>query len=358
MEDEKLIQQLHEAEMALAEAEKAYGPDHAEVADKLLKYATLLRQTQKRTLDAVNIEARARAIRARIFAAEAGTQNAAPAVVVIRPQSNAPDPAMYLGLGGMLAALVALFISAKYFFVLAGLAVMLIIADVVLSKGKWWRALLTLLFMLTGWYSMQSLPSTMLPNASPIDRLNFANENAELVSKVRHLGKPTQALIYNLCLPEGFQLDEDTKKDWGHLVSWKGPARQDGGEPAKLVLMVVNPPNDVKKQFRSYSVTKGAKELVLPLIYDMFQVSETKQDNPQLEFVNGMNFVRIGVTAKPSDGPDVQKRAFVYATKESNRIVALVGFDSMPWAADSLEPMEASVLTLTQQGRESALEIE
>jgi hypothetical protein len=351
-DNQQLVKQLREAELALGAAEKARGPNDPEVAEILLRYAALLRQTNKRTLEAVNVEARARAIRAKVFAAEDLAAKSA-TVPLIRPAQQRQDPTAAMGLGAMLLALLSLFINCQYFIALAALACVLMIGDLVLSRGTWWRALLTTLFLISGWFSIQSLPSIMLSNASPIDRLNYSSENAELVAKVRTLGKPTQALIYSLCLPEGFVLGQDEKTDWGRILTWNG---ETAGRKPKLLLMAVNPPADIRKKFRNYSSVKGAKELVLPDLYDFCQLTEVKQDAPEFEQINGMQFVRLNFVAKPVDS-EQQFRGFIFVTKEYNRLVAIAGMDTLPGSAETLEPMEASVWTMVQQGRASDLDI-
>lgn len=54
---------LAEAQAALKKAEETYGPDHVNVSYRLDEMAKLLRSNGGRTLDAVNIEARAKVIR-------------------------------------------------------------------------------------------------------------------------------------------------------------------------------------------------------------------------------------------------------------------------------------------------------
>jgi hypothetical protein len=352
MEDDILLnKQLREAEIAVVEAERTYGPENPEVAEKLLKYASLLRQTHKRTLDAVNVEARAKAIRAKMFAAEAEEQ--ASATPLIKPVKTGNNPTAYLGLGSMVVALLALFINAQYFAALASISTALMLGDLIVSRGTWWRALVSILFLLSGWWAIQSVPPIMLTNASPIDRLNYSSENSDVVSKVRNLGKPTQALIYNICLPEGFTPIETGKPEWGRVAAWKGPIRPTNEAP-ELYLMVMHPPADVKKHFRNYPTLKGAHELVLPYFFYMLQLTEVKQNPAQFEHINGLQFVRLEYTAKTDS--DVQKKGFVYVAKENNTLVALAGMDTGAFASETLEPMEASVWTLTQQGRASDLE--
>jgi hypothetical protein len=354
MEDNELLnKQLREAEIAVVEAERTYGPENPEVAEKLLKYASLLRQTHKRTLDAVNVEARAKAIRAKMFAAEADEQKAT-ATPLIKPVKTGNNPTAYFGLGSMVVALLALFINAQYFVALAAISAALMVGDLVVSRGTWWRAVVSALFLLSGWWAIQSVPPIMLTNASPIDRLNYSSENSDVVAKVRNLGKPTQALIYNVCLPEGFTPVEIGKPEWGRVAAWKGPMRPTTEAP-ELYLMVMNPPADVKKQFRTYPTLKGAHDLVLPYFFYMLQLTEVKQNPAQFEQINGLQFVRLEYTAKTDS--DIPKKGFVYVAKENNKLVALAGMDTVAFASETLEPMEASVWTLIQQGNASDLDM-
>jgi hypothetical protein len=62
-EDADKDQDLGKAELALKEAEEKFGPEDERVSYALDHFARLLRQAGTRTLDAANMEARARAIR-------------------------------------------------------------------------------------------------------------------------------------------------------------------------------------------------------------------------------------------------------------------------------------------------------
>lgn len=63
--DEKTARNIEEMEKSLRNVEQAMGPDHMVVAKILDSYAKLLRQNNIRHLDAVNMEARAKHIRAK-----------------------------------------------------------------------------------------------------------------------------------------------------------------------------------------------------------------------------------------------------------------------------------------------------
>ena len=72
--DEKTAHLLEQTEESLRKMERALGPDHAAVGKILDTYARLLRQNNYRVLDAINMEARAKAIRAKHNQQEAESQ--------------------------------------------------------------------------------------------------------------------------------------------------------------------------------------------------------------------------------------------------------------------------------------------
>src|SRR6185437_3439765 len=162
--DARLVAELKEAEAAVAEAEKKLGPDHPELADKLQRYANLLRQTETRKLDAVNVEARARAIRAKLYAEDekahgSTTTSAKPKTT----DSKAEPPAlgMYLGIAGIFLALAALFVNQSLIKILLPAAIVLGLADVAITRSGFWRMALIVVFSLACWVSNESLPGSM-----------------------------------------------------------------------------------------------------------------------------------------------------------------------------------------------------
>ncbi len=73
--DEKTAHLIEEMEKSLHNMEKSLGPDHMVVSKILDSYAKLLRQNNLRHLDALNMEARAKAIRAKHNQKEAEDQS-------------------------------------------------------------------------------------------------------------------------------------------------------------------------------------------------------------------------------------------------------------------------------------------
>lgn len=63
--DEKTVLLIEQTDESLRKMEKTLGPDHPVVGKILDTYAKLLRQNNHRVLDAINMEARAKAIRAK-----------------------------------------------------------------------------------------------------------------------------------------------------------------------------------------------------------------------------------------------------------------------------------------------------
>lgn len=73
--DPKTAKLIDEMEKSLHNMEKSLGPDHLVIAKILDSYAKLLRQHKLRAVDSVNMEARARAIRAKHNQKEAENQS-------------------------------------------------------------------------------------------------------------------------------------------------------------------------------------------------------------------------------------------------------------------------------------------
>src|SRR5579883_2113826 len=111
--DDQLAEKLQQAEQAVKEAESAGGQNSLELADKLTRYAALLRQVSSRKLEAVNVEARARAIRAKLYAAQ--EQAAGLPQPIIQPKVQAtPGFSLYIGFLAVFMALSALFVNQLY----------------------------------------------------------------------------------------------------------------------------------------------------------------------------------------------------------------------------------------------------
>lgn len=72
--DEKTVLLIEQTDESLRKMEKTLGPDHPVVGKILDTYAKLLRQNNHRVLDAINMEARAKAIRAKHNQEEAEAQ--------------------------------------------------------------------------------------------------------------------------------------------------------------------------------------------------------------------------------------------------------------------------------------------
>ena len=66
MPDDAVLQEIAEAEAELQQAVETHGRDSVLVADKLEHCSRLLRSAKLRLLDAANMEALARVIRARV----------------------------------------------------------------------------------------------------------------------------------------------------------------------------------------------------------------------------------------------------------------------------------------------------
>ena len=345
---QEIEEQLHTAESEIASCERQLGPNHPELAEKLSKYAALLRQTEKRTLDAVNVEARAKAIRAKLYAQEAASQDAK--VKIIRPAKEATNPLVYLGIAAMCIAFSTLFLDQTFFALLAVITVVVAMVDLVMSQSRaLFRTVITIGMLCCTWWSIQSLPAVMLTDATPMDRLNYASEHAEIVDTVRKMGAPRPVMAYRMCLPEGLNqvVDEnDGKQSWGHLLSWKSPALADGksAKTFQVVAMDVPPFN---KKFPNFALGKLAKMLVVPRLAEELNLGYIKQKPPVFEEINGFEFAKVRFSGKEQD-TEREIFAFAYVAKDQGGLVVLSGNDTGP-DFDSLEPLEASIYTIRKQ---------
>lgn len=340
--DNTLPQQLKEAELAVAEAEKQFGPDTLELADRLLKYAALLRQTERRKLDAVNVEARARAIRAKHFQAEEA-QEKITATIMIKPQENTGSPGMYLGLGGLVVAMCTLVLNQGLFPVLAILAIALVIGDLVTTRGAgWWRALLALVFVGTAFACTQSLPPDMLTDATPLERFTYASENPTLVSAVKGLDKPTHALGYQLALPHHYAPLDPQQREWGKMMAWASEPRSDGTN-TQFYLMQIKP-EDAKKLARTAPM-RAASEIAMPIITGELQLQAVEQDPIRMEEMNGFEFAKCEFRGSTDDR---RRSGFAYVAKQPGSLIALVAIDSSSNPDESLQSLEGTVSTFSR----------
>jgi hypothetical protein len=340
--EKTVAQQLKEAELAIAEAEKQFGPDHPELADRLMKYANLLRETDGRKLDAVNIEARAKAIRAKIYAEEADKVNQKVSTVVIKPKQEQPvGPGVYVGLVGCVLAVCGLFVNQANFMWLAVPAIILVVFDVVATRGGgWWRALLGVVLVASGYYCMNSIPANMLTDASPMERFNYGAENPKLVENVRRLGEATTVHGYSFSLPEDYSTLDYSKPEWGESYEWRTPARDDGSQG--IFRMMIMRPDVVAKNYATLSLAKIAHDVAVPQVVADLGMTDVVQQKPKLEDLNELYFARVDFTDKENDQ---RKAGVIYAAKERDGLLVLVCLDFVPQSEQTIPQMEAIVYT-------------
>lgn len=342
--DNTLAQQLREAELSIAAAEKEFGSDSPELADRLLKYAALLRETDGRKLDVVNVEARAKAIRAKMYAAEAA-KDTKPSVVIIKPKTATAAPATYIGLVALLVAMSSLFVDQTYFKFFAPLSAVLLLGDIAVAKASsWWRVGLSIVFLVCAWLSINSVPRTMLLHSSPMERFTYASENPEIVSQVRKLGKPVTVLSYQIALPPDYTLPVNDKKDWGRLIGWKSPTRADE-RYSEFFVMTVRPERDVAKKLPQMSLLQAARELAMPRVQEELALEDFTEDEPTFVEMNGFEFARIEFRGRTEDHT---RHGFAYVAKEGRSLVTLVGIDWVPANEESLPALDAAVSTFTR----------
>jgi hypothetical protein len=335
-------QQLKEAELAITAAEKEFGPDHPELAERLMKYANLLRQSDGRKLDAVNIEARAKAIRAKIYAQEADQVNQKVSTVVIKPKQAPPiGPGVYFGLVGCVTAACSLFVNQIHFVWLAVLAMFLVIFDSVVTKGGgWWRALLTVALLGSAYYCVNSIPQNMLTDASPMERFNYLAENPKLVENVRGLGEVTTVHGYSFSLPEDYSTLDYSKPDWGESYEWKTPARDDGSQGVFRMLLMR--PDAVAKNYATLSLARIAHDVVIPQLVTDLGIDDVTQTKPKLEDLNELYFASVDFNGKEGDR---KKAGVAYVAKERSGLLVLLGADYIPQSEQTIPQMEAIVYT-------------
>ncbi len=352
MEDENLELEIQEAEQSIAEAEKELGPDSGELADKLSKYATLLRRMD-RVLDAVNVEARARSIRAKIYAAEVESQTP----VVAQPEPlklKKAHPAAYIGLLAVFVALATLFVDQQFFLFMLPICIILSLVDIVATRGQWWRAAVCFGFLAWGWWGIKSLPDEMLVTATPLDRLNYEVNHPHLVSLIKKLGKDTRVLSYRLRPPADFGAPSNEQVDWGRVFTWKGAQRSDGSM-AVFSIMVMTVPDDVRKNFAAQKVMKLAKDIATPRALAYLHIDEIKQDAGEVLDLNGLDFALINWSSASDQNQDL--RGFIYVAKDHRTLVTIAGVDSIPYCEDSLKAMDASVYTFRKPANAAEVDI-
>jgi hypothetical protein len=339
--DKSLADELKEAEAAVAEAEKKLGPDHPDLADKLQRYAALLRQTEKRVLDAVNVEARARAIRAKMYAEDEKQHGSTTTMPAGKVKVTKTLPiGMYLGVGGIFIALASLVMNQHLLIVLLPIAILLAIVDVAINRTGFWRPALVLVFCGTAWLSNQSLPPNLMTEESPIARYNYANQDPELVENARNLDKPTPVLSYSICLPKGFAQVADTKEQWGRTLTFQGEAGQDLQGP-KLSLMLMRLPEGESKG--KASLLKTARDVALPQLGQALRVSDLIQENPVAIEINGLDYAKINFSGQSDQ--KLMRTGFAYVTIINKNVLVVSGDDQTTSAAESLPKLDASIYT-------------
>jgi hypothetical protein len=345
--DESLTRELKEAEAAIADTERRLGPDSPELADLLQKYAALLRKTERRALDAVNVEARAKAIRAKMYAEEERVHGTTTVTVVKPKERERAALGMYLGLAGVAVAVASLFINHAFLKILLPLAVVLAIADVVITRGGLWRIVMVIVFAGSAWCADQSLPDLMLVNSPPIDRFNYASEHPDIVSEAHKLDKPSQVFGYQISLPAEYKQSADNSYDWGRAIIWQSPPHPDQ-QPSQLSLLLVKLPEDLLKRRGNYSVLKAARDVALPRVCEAFNLSDCAPEMPQIVELNGMEFARIDFKAK---SPYADVEGLAYVSTNPRNLVVLAAYDEVAFATETLATDNASVYTFVRQQR-------
>jgi hypothetical protein len=343
----QLQTQLREAEKALQAAESQLGAEHPDLVDKLTRYASLLRQCD-RALDAVNVEARAKAIRAKLYEKQAAGQVTGEVKKPVQAAHRKIGPGTFLGAAAVLVALSTLFNSVQVFGYLAPIAVILAVFDLIVSRGQWWRAACCALLL--GWsvWGLNTLPPEMLTDATPLDRLNYEVNNPDLVVRIRQLGKDTNVLAYRLRLPNGFSDVTDTKMDWGRVFSWAGPARGGGDQMhAQFSVMAVTVPDDIRSKLTNYPLLKLANQQVMPKILEPLNLSDSHSDTGQVVEINGYDFAEITFSGNTDNHGTI--RGFVFVAKDKRTLAVVSGYDSVPFADDSIPMMKASAYTFRKQ---------
>lgn len=357
--NEKLAAELKEAEAAVAKAEKELGANHPELAEKLQRYANLLRRTEKRALDAVNVEARARAIRAKILAEDEAAHGTKPSSSVAKPgaargkRGKSVAWGMYFGFVAIFLALSALVVKQTLLPALIVAAVLLCATDAILSKSGYWRVAVVLTFALASWWCNASVPSTMLVDESPINRFNYASEFPDLVANINKLGKPVNVFNYKICLPDGYDAVGDETKDWGRVLTYSANTAstantanagqgQTGSADIHFIVMKLPEIAGHKTSGRS-SLLKLARDFVVPHLVDLGSWQNVRQDPPRFLEINGMNFVKINFYATTIKGPS-SGFAYVAALR---RTLLVISCDDLNANTDDVMPLaDAAVYTM------------
>jgi hypothetical protein len=366
--DDKLAAELKEAEAAVAKAEKELGANHPDLADKLTRYASLLRKTEKRTLDAVNVEARARAIRAKLLAADEAARGDKPSTTAAKPTAKQQKMAqgmaigMYLGFVALLFAVASLVANQTFMPALLIVAVLLSLCDIVMSRSGFWRASVVVALGLSAWWCNSAVPSSMLVDESPINRFNYASENPDLVQNIRKLGQPVNVLNYRICVPPGFNPTADEIKDWGRVLTFAAagaaadaasgapasvaaPDQSSSEAPAsgQLRFMVMRFPEGITGKSARASLLKLARDVVMPRLGKLSNWQDIRQEDPHFEEINGTGFAKIsfGVT-----GAGLPISGFAYVAPLKSSFLVISGTDLAAASDASMPLMDAAVYTM------------
>lgn len=345
--DKTVLEQIKEAERAVADAEAFYGPNHVEVADALMRYAHLL-EAEGRKLDAVNIEARAKTIRAKIYAKEADNVAQKISTVVIKPKTTAPvGPGIYLGLVGMVASVATLFVSLVHFAWLTALAVMLVVADLVLSRGSsWWRALIGFSCCASAYACIQSVPANMMTDATPMERFNFMSEEPALVQNVRNLAEPVTVAGYKVAVPEDYSKLDQRRIEQGDVYVWETPLREDGSQGSFEMMLLKG--DTLSPHFATLALTRVATDLAMAKIQNEFGLADVTASKPRMEDLNGMYYARVDFKGKQGER---RKAGVAYVAKVHGKMLVLVGADFVEQSEQTMPQMEAIVYTFAPAGK-------
>jgi hypothetical protein len=349
MPDPTLNQEIKQVERDIAAAEKEHGAESPELIDILNKYSSLLRQTEVRVLEAVNVEARVKTIRAKLYAAEAETHKTT--ITVKKPKIQKAGPGVYVGLLAVFLAIAGLFLDQSLFKFLIPICLLLAIVDVVMTRGQWWRALVCVLFVAWGSWGITSLPEEMLTAASPIDRMNYEINNPELVTSVRRLKKDKQVLTYKLKMGEDMpDAPVDEQKEWGRVFTWQ--AKRNNSTPAaSLSLASMMVPEHIRKQVDTAPLLKYIEDSVLPRVLEPIGLRDVTRDTGEVVEINGHEFVifNFGGITEMND----EIRGFMYVTKDRSTLVVISAYDTVPYAEKSLKQLEATMNTFRKVNREA-----
>lgn len=348
MSDPTLNQEIKQVERDIAAAEKEHGAESPELLDMLNKYSSLLRQTEVRVLEAVNVEARVKSIRAKLYAAEAETHKTS--VTVKKPKIEKAGPGVYVGLLAVFLAVLSLFLDQSMFKFLVPICLLLAVVDVVMTRGQWWRALVCVFFAAWGSWGIASLPEEMLINASPIDRMNYEINNRALVTNVRRLKKDAHVLTYKLKLPETMPVAPlDEKKDWGRVFTWQEKRNNSTpGAVISLASMIV--PEHIRKHLATAPLLKISEENVIPHVLEPIGLRDVTRDTGEIEEINGHEFAVFNFGGITETNEEV--RGFIYVTKDRSTLVVISAYDYVPYAEKTLKELEATLNTYRKVSRE------